>query len=33
MFIYKKNPRWTMFLENNQLFATKGADEIYLIEN
>lgn len=32
MFIYKKNPRWTMFLENNQLFATKGADEIYLIE-
>lgn len=32
MFVYKKNPRWTMFLEDDQLFVAKGADEIYLIE-
>ncbi|MDR0782807.1 MAG: hypothetical protein LBE83_03505, partial [Propionibacteriaceae bacterium] len=30
---YEKSRNWTMFLEDSQLFITKGADEIYLVDD
>ena len=29
----KKNKNWNMFVEENKLFATKGADEIYFLDD
>jgi len=31
-FTYKNNPRWNVLIENGKLLITKGADEIYLID-
>lgn len=30
--IYERSPRWNMLIEDEKLLITKGADEIYLIE-
>ena len=30
---YKKNKNWNMFVEKNKLFITKGADEIYFVDD
>ena len=30
---YKKNKNWNMFVEENKLFITKGADEIYYLDD
>lgn len=31
--IYKKNNNWNAFVEENKLFITKGADEIYYVDD
>ena len=32
MNVYVKNKNWTMFLEGKKLFITKGADEVYYLD-
>ncbi|MCI8459898.1 MAG: hypothetical protein HFE81_00745 [Bacilli bacterium] len=29
---YEKNKNWNIFIEDNKLFITKGADEIYYLD-
>jgi hypothetical protein len=32
IFVYENSPRWNLLIEDGKLLITKGADEIYLIE-